>query len=52
MELNGFTSVDVHAIANDFVTQQVTAVQLTKSSWPGVSSMFVVNTEYNTCLNC
>lgn len=36
----------------EFVTQRVTAVQLTKSNWPGVSSMFVVNTKYNTCLNC
>lgn len=44
---------DVHAIANDVVTLGVTAVQMTKSNWPGVSSVFVVDTKQNiNYLNC
>lgn len=45
MKQNSFPLADVHAIANDVVTLGVTAVQLTKSNWPGVSSVFVADTK-------
>lgn len=45
MKLNSLPLTDVHAIANDVVTLEVTAVQLTKSNSPGVSSVLVVDTK-------
>lgn len=45
MKQNSFPLADVHAIANDVVTLGVTAVQLAKSNWPGVSSVFVADTK-------